>query len=46
MKRGREVIMYKKQMSLQRIVCLLSIIASAVVFIYSLGMMRELFDVL
>ena len=46
MKRGREVIMYKKQMSLQRIVCLLSIIASAVVFIYSLGMMTDLFDML
>ena len=38
--------MYKKQMSLQRIVCLLSIIASAVVFIYSLGMMTDLFDML
>ena len=46
MKRGREVIMYKKQMSLQRIVCLLSIIASAVVFIYSLGMMTDLYDML
>lgn len=38
--------MYKKQMSMQRIVCLLSIIASAVVFIYSLGMMTDLFDML
>jgi hypothetical protein len=38
--------MYKKQMSLQRVICLLSIIASAVVFIYSLGMMTDLFDML
>ncbi len=39
-------VMYKKQMSLQRIICLLSIIASAAVFIYSLGMLTDLFDTL
>ena len=38
--------MYKKQMSLQRLICILSIVASAVVFLYSLGMMTDLFDML
>ena len=38
--------MYKKQMSLQRVVCLLSVVASAVVFLYSLGLMTDLFDML
>lgn len=36
--------MYKKQMSFQKVACLLSIIASAVVFIYSLGIMTDLYD--
>lgn len=36
--------MYKKQMTLQKIVCLLAIIASALVFIYSLGVMTDLYD--
>ncbi len=36
--------MYKKQMSLQRIFCLLSLAASVVVFIYSLGIMTDLYD--
>lgn len=36
--------MYKKQMTLQKIVCLLAIIASALVFIYSLGIMTDLYD--
>ncbi len=39
-------IMYKKQMSLQRIFCLLSLAASVVVFVYSLGIMTDLFDTL
>ncbi len=38
--------MYKKQMSLQRVFCLLSLVASAVVFIYSLGIMTDLYDTL
>ncbi len=38
--------MYKKQMSLQRIICILSIAASTVVFVYSLGLMTDLFDML
>lgn len=36
--------MYKKQMTLQKIVCLLVILASALVFIYSLGIMTDLYD--
>ena len=38
--------MYRKQMKLQRVLCLLSIVASAVVFIYSLGLMTDLNDML
>ncbi len=37
-------IMYKKQMAAQKVICLLSMIASAVVFVYSLGLMTDLFD--
>ena len=36
--------MYKKQMTAQRIICLLSIAASAIVFLYSLGLMTDLYD--
>ncbi len=36
--------MYKKQMTAQKVICLLSMIASAVVFVYSLGLMTDLFD--
>ena len=35
--------MYKKQMTLQRIVCLILIIASTLVFIYSLGLVTDLY---
>ena len=35
--------MYKKQMTLQRIVCLFLIIASTLVFIYSLGLVTDLY---
>ena len=45
-KKEEEVIMYKKQLTFQKIVCLLSIIASAVVFLYSLGIMTDLYDTL
>ena len=38
--------MYKKQMTFQRVVCLLCIIASAVAFLYALGMMTDLYDML
>lgn len=36
--------MYKKQMKLQKILCLLALIASALVFIYSLGLLTDLYD--
>ena len=36
--------MYKKQLKFQKIVCLLAIISSAVVFIYALGIMTDLYD--
>lgn len=36
--------MYKSQMKFQKIVCYLVLIASAIVFIYSLGMVTDLYD--
>ncbi len=36
--------MYKKQMILQRIVCYVVLIAAALVFVYSLGLMTDLYD--
>ncbi len=36
--------MYKKQMLLQKIICILSVIAAALTFLYSLGIMTDLFD--
>ena len=36
--------MYKKQMTAQKVICLLSIAASAIVFLYSLGLMTDLYD--
>jgi len=36
--------MYKKQMTLQRIVCLVVLIAAALVFIYSLGLMTDMYE--
>ena len=38
--------MYKKQMTMQRIACLLSVFASALVFLYALGLMTDLYDML
>ena len=38
--------MYKKQLTAQKIICLAAIIVSAVVFIYSLGIMTDLYDTL
>ncbi len=38
--------MYKKQMSVQKILCILSVIASALVFVYSLGIMTDMYDML
>lgn len=36
--------MYKKQMKFQKIVCFLMLVASAIVFIYSLGLLTDLYD--
>lgn len=36
--------MYKKQMKLQRVICLFALIAAALVFIYSLGILTDLYD--
>ena len=36
--------MYKKQMILQRIVCYIVLIAAALVFVYSLGIMTDMYD--
>ncbi len=36
--------MYKKQMTLQRIVCYATLVAAALVFIYSLGIMTDMYD--
>lgn len=36
--------MYKKQMIFQRIVCVAMLIAAALVFVYSLGIMTDLYD--
>lgn len=38
--------MYKKQVSFQKIVCLISLVAGALVFVYSLGLLTDLFDTL
>ena len=36
--------MYKKQMSFQKIACYLAVISGAIAFIYSMGMMTDLYD--
>lgn len=38
--------MYKKQMTFQRIVCFIALAACAVVFLYSLGLLTDLYDTL
>ena len=38
--------MYKKQMTLQRIVCYALLISAAIVFIYSLGLVTDLYEAL
>lgn len=38
--------MYKKQINFQRIVCLCALIVGALFFVYSLGMMTDLYDTL
>lgn len=36
--------MYKKQLRFQKIVCLLAIVAAAICFVYSLGIITDIFD--
>ncbi|MCR5154625.1 MAG: hypothetical protein K6B75_07250, partial [Lachnospiraceae bacterium] len=36
--------MYKAQVKLQKIICYAVLIASAIVFIYSMGMMTDMYD--
>lgn len=36
--------MYKKQLTFQRIICMVMLIAAALVFVYSLGLMTDLYD--
>lgn len=38
--------MYKKQLTLQKILCLLAIASSAIIFLYALGIMTDLYDTL
>ena len=38
--------MYKKQVTFQKIVCFVSLVAGALVFVYALGLMTDLFDTL
>ncbi len=38
--------MYKKQLKLQKLICIAAIIASALVFVYALGIMTDLYDAL
>ena len=36
--------MYKKELKFQRVVCLLALISAALVFVYALGIMTDLYD--
>lgn len=38
--------MYKKQMTVQKILCLLAVIVAVVLFLYALGIMTDLYDTL
>ena len=38
------VVMYRKQVKLQRLLCLALLIVSALIFVYSLGIMTDLYD--
>ncbi len=39
-----DVAMYKRQMTAQKLVCILAIVASVLVFVYSLGLLTDLYD--
>ena len=36
--------MYRKQLAIQKAICLLSVITGAIIFVYSLGIMTDLYD--
>ena len=38
--------MYKKQMTVQKILCLLAVVVAVILFLYALGMMTDLYDAL
>ena len=38
--------MYKKQLKLQKLVCIAAVIACAIIFVYALGIMTDLYDAL
>ena len=38
--------MYKKQLKLQKLICIAAIVAAAIVFVYALGIMTDLYDAL
>ena len=38
--------MYKKQMNAQKILCLLAVVVAAILFLYALGIMTDLYDAL
>ncbi len=44
--KGAEINMYKKQVAFQKIVCFAALIVSALFFLYSLGLMTDLYDTL
>ena len=41
---AKEVIMYKRQLTWQKILCFAALAVSALVFLYSLGLMTDLYD--
>lgn len=41
-----EVVMYKKQLKIQKIVCLLALVVAVILFLYALGIMTDLYDAL
>lgn len=43
-KHNGEVVMYKKQLVFQKLVCLLAIIAAAITFVYALGIVTDIYD--
>ena len=36
--------MYKKQLKIQKVVCLLALVVAVILFLYALGIMTDLYD--